>query len=227
MNETAKPESVAGIRQDADTQAEPDLETVMHLIWDRLEGLQEERRRSRYHAAVLATVALAAAVLWAGFASRTQAPEPVLLRDAHGNVRARFDVDSGSGRTTFQLVDAKGTPRAVLGADVAGPMLTFYDKYGTARMRVGLEEGSEAPIVDVVDRATGAASRVNLVDLRDAHPEVLPPPKPVRRVAARASQTGARETTEEAAAPPQDPRRSSYAVCLPGTLGCSRYPSGG
>jgi hypothetical protein len=226
--ETANPGRVAGLREDTDT-VEPDLETVMHLIWDRLEALQEQRRRSQHHAAVFATVALAALVLWAGFPTRTPAPEPLVVRDARGNVRARFDVDPASGRTTFQLVDVKGKPQAVLGADVAGPTLTFYDREGTARMRVALEHDTEAPIVDVVDRATGAASRVNLVDLRNSHPELLPPPQkpPVRRGTARAPRTRSSETTAAAAAPSRAPRQSSYAVCLPGTLGCSRYPSGG
>jgi hypothetical protein len=96
-------------------------------------------------------------------------------------------------------------------------------------MRVALEHDTEAPIVDVVDRATGAASRVNLVDLRNSHPELLPPPQkpPVRRGTARAPRTRSSETTAAAAAPSRAPRQSSYAVCLPGTLGCSRYPSGG
>jgi hypothetical protein len=123
------------------------------------------------------------------------------------------------------LIDTDGTPQATLGADVAGPMLTFYDKQGAARMRVGLEDGTEAPIVDVVDRASGSQSRVSLVALREARSTPLPPPSPiVRRTVVRGWRPQRSVVTEASVARPVPAR--NYAVCAPGTLGCSRYPGG-
>jgi len=207
MNEgvqTGKIETVAGPSEAAD------LETVMHLIWDRLDGVEAERRRARRNAAGVAIAVLAIAVLWTGIPYRSHG-DPFLLRDGDGHVRARLETDPESGRTTFQLVDAEGAPQAVLGSDVAGPALTFYDKQGSARMRVGLEDGSEAPIVDVVDQSTGEQSRVDLVSLRDARAMPLPSRDPRIR---QASTRGAR--------PAPDVTYRLNPACLPGTLGCAR-----
>jgi len=202
--ETAKVGTVAQMGES------PDLESVMHLIWDRLDAAEAERRRSRRNAAGFAAVVLAVAVLWTGMPSKSSGG-PLALRDGNGNVRARFDIDPESGRTTLQLVDAIGLPQAVLGTDVAGPMLTFYDKQGSARMRFGLEDGSEAPIIDVVDQTTGAQSRVDLVSLRQARTLPLPPKDPVVR---QASTRGSRLPKVTYTTNP---------ACQPGTLGCARY----
>ena len=190
----------------------PDLEAVMHLIWDRLDAAEGERRRSRRNAASIAALVLAVAVLWTGFPSRSTNGAPFLLRDGDGHVRARFDTDPESGRTTFQFVDAAGTPQAVIGSDVAGPMLTFYDKKGSARMRLGLEDGSEAPIVDVVDDLTGAQSRVDFVSLRDARAIPLPGRNP-----------GVREASSRGPRPSRIVTYRRNPACQPGTLGCARY----
>jgi len=205
--QTAKLESVA------EANETPDLETVMHLIWDRLDAAEAERRRTRRNAAAFATVVLAVAVLWTGIPYKSTAGGPLLMRDGDGNVRARVDTDPESGRTTFQLVDKAGTPQAVLGTDVAGPMLTFYDKQGSARMRLGLEDGSQAPIIDVVDRESGDQSRVDLVDLREARSVPLPSKEPTVRQASSRRSRPSRPVTYYTANP----------ACQPGTLGCSRY----
>jgi hypothetical protein len=99
-------------------------------------------------------------------------------------------------------------PQALLGSDIAGPMLTFFDKQGSARMRLGLEDGSEAPIVDVVDQTTGAQSRVDLVSLQGARAVPLPARNGVVR------QASSRRS--------RPPRYVYSPACQPGTLGCSR-----
>jgi hypothetical protein len=196
----------------------PDLESVMHLIWDRLDAVEAERRRVRRAAAGVAAVVLAIAVLWTGMPGHSPTGTPIVMRDGDGHVRARIDTDPESGRTVFSLVGTDGAPQAVLGTDVAGPMLTFYDKQGSARMRIGLEEGSEAPIVDVVDTANGAQSRVNLVSLRAAQAIPLSPASTsagVRRVSTRGSRSS-RPVTQSASA--------GESSCRPGVLGCLRWP---
>ena len=201
-----------GSGQSVAAKESPDLESVMHLIWDRLDGIEAERRRTRRTAAIFATSVLAIAVLWTGFPDRRPDGAPVLLRDEAGNVRARVDVDAESGRTTFELVDKSGAPQAVLGTDVAGPMLTFYDTSGAARMRIGLEDESEAPIVDVVDKVSGEQSRVSLVSLREARSLPLPP----------VNAPEIRQVSVTADRPARQRRVIRYSTCAPGVLGCQR-----
>ena len=169
------------------------------------------------------------------------AGHPSLHRHRHsGHVRARFHTDPESGRAQFQLFDVDGKQQAVLGTDVAGPALTFYDKAGSPRMRVGLEEESEAPIVDVVDATSGAQSRVDLASLGAAQAVSLPQISVAATATApggattgvrRASTRGARASRALASRPEvqsasirSKDSREVYPSCQPGLLGCLRWP---
>ena len=219
----------------------PDLETVMHLIWDRLDEAEARRRRERRLVVGVAAVVLAIAVLWTGMPGHDPSGMPIVMRDGNGQMRARFHTDPESGRTQFHLFDVDGKQQAVLGTDVAGPALTFYDRAGSPRMRVGLEEKSEAPIIDVVDATSGAQSRVDLVSLRAAQAVSLPQTSVAATATApggattgvrRASTRGSRASRALASRPEaqraflhsKDAPPEAYSSCQPGLLGCLRWP---
>ena len=141
---TAQPFTGAGSR------GAPQLETVMHLMWDRIESLEADRRSLRRMIALgLAAVVLIAGVLGAIFTHGGRNPRDLAVTDGAGRVRARLGIDSHSGATTLQLLDAEGHTQAILAAEAAGPALSFYDRNGTAKLRLGL--ASKSPILDVVD----------------------------------------------------------------------------
>ena len=142
----------------------PELETVMHLMWDRIEGLEAEKRAfKRYLAWGIAILLLGTATLGAiswTRADRTELARDLVLKDAGGRIRARLDVDAATGATTLQLIDQNGHPQAMLAAAAAGPALTFYGRDGKPRLRMGL--ASESPMVEVGDAKGARMTRVDL-----------------------------------------------------------------
>jgi hypothetical protein len=207
IEEAPKAQPFAG----AGSDGAPQLETVMHLMWDRIEGLEAAGRSLRRMIAIgLATAMLIAGVLGAFFAhaGRSRNPRDLAVTDGAGRVRARLGVDSQSGATTLQLLDEEGHAQAILAAGAAGPALSFYDRDGRAKLRIGLT--SKSPILDVVD-AKGSRTTVDLTT-----------PQP------RAAAVPARRTRSTSTLASRDRSFSPRFVdakgrpCEPGTLGCRR-----
>jgi hypothetical protein len=213
MNEEIKTPSDGSVAVELET---PDLESVMHLIWDRLDALEAERRRVRRTAICCAAALVVIAVLWTGLPRGDGAGTPIVLRDSSGHVRAKLEADPESGNTVFQLVGADGNPQALLGSDATGPMLTFFDKQGSARMRIGLEAETDAPVVDVIDKNGGPQGRVNLVSARATAVGTTPPAPSVgvRYVSAK--------TWRQSHPSIPLTRGPGSFMCPPGTLGCGR-----
>ena len=215
-NETMVVDGQAG----AASEAGPKLEAVMHLMWDRIEAL-EAQKRSLQRMVIIGVAAVAAVAMAAAVASssRTRADD-VALRDHAGRVRARFAVDSQSDATTLQLIDAKGHPQAVLATGKTGPTLSFYDDGGNARLRMGL--ATDSPVVDVMDAKLGETTRIDLAQ---------PPPTAVALRQAQDEPAGARPqrvVTYRSRGSSSPYARSRYPLCGPGTLGCySRSRFGG
>ncbi|HSD11208.1 MAG TPA: hypothetical protein VLF14_09500, partial [Candidatus Binatia bacterium] len=104
IEEVTTPQPFAAVGSDG----APDLEAVMHLMWDRIEGLEADKRSlRRMIGGGLATGVLVAAVL-GGFlivhAGASRSARDLAVTDAAGRVRARLGVDSRSGATTLQLM---------------------------------------------------------------------------------------------------------------------------
>ena len=164
IEETTTAQPFAGVGSDAG----PQLETVMHLMWDRIEALEGYGRSLRRIVAFgLATVVLVAGVLVAIFAHAggSRNPRDLAVTDGAGRVRARLEVDSKSGATTFQLLDPEGHAQAILAAGEAGPVLGFYDRDGEAALRIGL--ASRLPILEIID-AKGGRTTIDLTNPRPA-----------------------------------------------------------
>jgi len=144
----------------------PELETVMHLMWDRIERLETEKRAFKRYLAwgaaiLLLGTATLGAISWTR-ADRTELARDLVLKDAGGRIRARLDVDVVTGATTLQLIDQNGHPQAMLAAAAAGPALTFYGRDGKPRLRMGL--AAESPMVEVGDAKGARMTRVDLTD---------------------------------------------------------------
>src|SRR2546423_5426455 len=114
--EQAVGEPVAPVASDG----APELEAVMHLMFDRIEALDAEKRSlKRMTAFGFATLLVLGLLggLFVARAARVQiAPHDVLLTDGAGRVRARLGIDPRSAATTLQLLDESGRAEAVLGA---------------------------------------------------------------------------------------------------------------
>ncbi|MGH7897653.1 MAG: hypothetical protein ACREQQ_06855 [Candidatus Binatia bacterium] len=202
------------------SQEPPDLETVLHLMWDRLEKLEADRRRLQR----AATIALAGlAVVIAAFAAnllasvRSDDPSgPMILKDSAGIVRARLETDAETGATVLQLLGSDGRPQAKLAADDSGSGLTFYDREGDPRLRMGVV--SETPTLDLIDKAEAKQTRHDLgsgrtTSRRLAGDDEPYPPEERARPGRRAQ--GVVSKYHRLPAP------SRSTTCWPGTLGCS------
>ena len=186
----------------------PELEAVMHLMWDRLEALDKEKRSLRWIMAFGLVTVLVFGAISVTRAGRGQTPRDMLLTDGAGRVRARLGVDPRNSATTLELLDESGRPQAVLGAGAAGPALTFYDRSGSAKMQFGIV--SESPILEITD---GKSGRTRRIDLAGPPPLVVTsepqqPTRPARTVASRDPNPVPRFTT------------SRGRGCPAGTLGC-------
>ena len=182
----------------------PELETVMRVMWDRIDGLESQKRTLRR-----TVFGLGATVLVIGISSviafqsarSAQAQGRLALTDGAGRVRARLDLDSRTGEPRLQLLDGSGRPQAVLAAEPAGPALSFYGDNGTPRMRIALV--SESPVFEVLD-----ASGRHLAAVAFTSP-AAPPPE-------LATQPRARRSTPRLL----DARSGDCAL---GALGCESY----
>jgi hypothetical protein len=198
-----------------DSDAAPQLEAVMHLIWDRIEALEAEKRSlRRIVMAGLAAAAIAIVVAAIIFSTRPS-PRDVALRDAAGRVRARFEVDSQNGATSLQLLDENGRAQAILAAGDAGPTLSFFDRQGKARLRMGL--ATDLPVVDVIDAKFGRTTRIDLAN-----------PAPTAVVSEAAAGPASRVVASRGRGPSSGLARVQYPACGRGALGCySRARFGG
>jgi hypothetical protein len=202
---TAEPFAGAG------SEGGPQLETVMHLMWDRIEGLEAARRSLRRMMAFgLATNVIVAAALGAIIfhGEKRQNPRDLAVSDGAGRVRARLGVNAQSGATTLQLLDEEGHAQAILAAGAAGPALTFYDRDSRAKLRIGL--ASKSPILEISD----ANGRPATIDLKT-------PPPPAATVTARRTRPTSTVATRD---PSSTPRfvDAKGRPCAPATLGCRR-----
>jgi hypothetical protein len=211
IRETAIPKPFSAVGSDG----APDLETVMHLMWDRIEGLESDKRSLRRMIAFgLATLLLATGVLGAIFVAhpgRSRNPRDLAVTDGAGRVRARLAVDSQNGATTLQLLDEDGHAQAILAAGAAGPALSFYDR-DRARLRIGL--ASKSPILDVFDAKSGRTTRIDLT---------TPPPAAAAVPRRRPGSTSTMASRDRNPAPRFVDAKGR--PCGSATLGCRRSDS--
>jgi len=182
---TERPEETAHAESPTESDDAPELETVMRVMWDRIDGLESQKRVLRrtvfgLGAAVL-VVGISSVIAFQG-ARAAQAQGRLALTDGAGRVRARLDLDSRTGEPRLQLLDASGRPQAVLAAEPAGPALSFYGGNGTPRMRMALV--SESPVLEVLDASGRHLAPVAFTSPAPP-PPVLAPPSPSRRSTSR------------------------------------------
>jgi hypothetical protein len=207
IGETTRAQPFTG----AGSRGAPQLETVMHLMWDRIEGLEADRRSLRRMIAFgFATVVLVAGVSGAIclHAAGSRNPRDLAVTDGAGRVRARLGVNSQSGATTLELLDEEGHTQAILAAGAAGPALSFYDRDGRAKLRIGL--ASKSPILDVVD----AKGRRTTIDLTTPRP-------PAATVPARRTRSTSTVASRDRSSTPRFVDAKGRP-CEPATLGCRR-----
>lgn len=213
--------------RDTPSAEAPDLETVMHLMWDRIEALESGRRKMRRAVAAASLVAIAAlVVLSARTVGGPSESGPVVLRDLGGRIRARFEVDPQGDRTLLRMFAADGTEQVTLASSSDGPTLTFARGSTAQGLRIGLD--TNAPIIDIVGQ--DGATEHRLVPVGTAPAAAAATPANARESgesAPAAASVAHRPRVREAAArgsllwfPPQ--RKSN---CQPGTLGCARVSS--
>jgi hypothetical protein len=195
----------------AESDVAPDLETVLHVIWDRIEALDAYKRSIRLKmafglAAVLTFTATLGVFVLADTAWRKN-PTELAIRDSEGRVRARLGIDSRNGAPMLRLLDERGHRQAALSTGVAGPALSLYDDVGSSSPRIGLN--SRSPILEATDSRIGQTVRIDLTTF------------PPRASTALEPRRGARSTVanRDSDAPPrvidvkEQPCRSSSDDC--------------